>query len=52
MLAKGLDIALIAEVTDLTPEEIRALESKPDSVSESAGDYSAPPKTRKRRPRA
>ena len=52
MLAKGLDITLIAEVTDLTPEEIKALKSKPDSVSEAAGEYSAPPKARKRRPRA
>ena len=52
MLAKSLDITLIAEVTDLTPEEIKALKSKPDSVSEAAGEYSAPPKARKRRPRA
>ena len=52
MLAKGLDITLIAEVTDLTTEELKALKAKSDSVCETAVEYSGPPKARKRRPRA
>ena len=31
---------------------LKALKSKPDSVRETAGEYSAPPEPRKRRPRA
>ena len=48
MLAKGLEITLVAEVTGLAPEELKKIISRPDSVCEPATAYSPSSMPRKR----